>query len=83
MDAHAQKIADFWERFAAAPSAPQPEADFVREELESLARTIRDGLREPLKAGNTEVARSVRTALERCRNEIREIIAGQQQQPDS
>lgn len=74
LDTHTQEIADFWERFAAAPSAAQPEATFVREELENLARTIRDGLREPLQAGNTEAARAVRTALERCRNEVREIL---------
>ena len=78
LDTHASEIADFWERFAAAPSAAPPEAGFVREELESLARTIRDGLREPLKTGNTEVARAVRAALERCRSEIREIIVAQQ-----
>ena len=72
LDAHAQEIADFWERFAASSAPRQPEVGFVREELESLARTIRAGL-----SGNSneEKARSIRAALERCRNEIREILA--------
>ena len=73
LDAHAQEIADFWERFAAAASPRHPEAGFVREEMESLARTIRDGLRGD---ADPEKARSIRAALERCRNEIREILSG-------
>lgn len=72
LDAHVQEIADFWERFAAASSVRHPEAGFVREELESLARTIRDGLRG---SGDIEKARSIRAVLERSRNEIREILA--------
>ncbi len=72
LDAHAPEIADFWERFAAASTADQPDAGFVREEMESLIRTIRDGLRS---SGNQEKARSIRAVLERSRNEIREILA--------
>ncbi len=75
LDAHAQEIADFWERFAAAPSETQPEAGFVRDEMESLARTVWEGLRGPHPAGDRETARSIRAVLERCRNEIREILA--------
>jgi DNA-binding PadR family transcriptional regulator len=75
LDSHAQEIADFWERFGAAPPSSQPEAGFVREELQSLERTVWEGLRGPLSAGNMDTVRAVRTALERCRNEIREILS--------
>ena len=73
LDARAPEIADFWERFAAASSPRHPEAGFIREELESLARTIRDGLRGD---GDQEKARRIRAVLERSRNEIREILVG-------
>ena len=76
LDAHAQEITDFWERFAAAPSETHPETGFVRDELESLTRTIWEGLRGPHPGGDRETARSIRAVLERCRNEIREILAG-------
>jgi DNA-binding PadR family transcriptional regulator len=74
LETHAQEIADFWERFGAASPNSQPEASFVREELQSLERTVWEGLRGPLSAGNMDTVRAVRTALERCRNEIREIV---------
>ena len=75
LDAHTQEIADFWERFAAVSTADQPDAGFVRDELESLGRTVWEGLRGPLSTGDKETARSIRAELERCRNEIREILA--------
>ena len=75
LDSHAQEIADFWERFAAASPANQPEAGYVREEMESLVRTVWEGLRGPGSAASTETIKKVRLALERCRSEIREILA--------
>ena len=74
LETHTQEIADFWARFAADPSATKPEAGFLRDEMESLVRTVREGLHGPLSTGDTEVIRTVRLALERCRNEIREIV---------
>ena len=75
LDSHAQEIADFWERFAAGSPANQPEAGYVREEMESLVRTVWEGLRGPGSAASTETIKNVRLALERCRSEIREILA--------
>lgn len=75
LEAHAQEIADFWERFAAMPSAALPESGFLREEIDSLTRTVREGLRGPVSTGDTAMIRNVRLALERCRNEIREIVS--------
>ena len=78
LEGHTQQIADFWERLGAASPESQPEAGFVREDLQSLERTVWEGLREPLSTGNTDMVRAVRAALERCRNEIREIVTAQQ-----
>ena len=78
LETHAQEIADFWERFGAASPDSRSEAGFVREELQSLERTVWEGLRGPSGGASTQTAKNVRLALERCRNEIREIITAQQ-----
>ena len=75
LETHAQEIADFWERFGAASPDSRPEAGFVREELQSLERTVWEGLRGPGSAASPETAKNVRLALERCRNEVREILS--------
>lgn len=74
LETHAQEIADFWVRFSAAQSAGGPEAGFLRDEMESLFRTVWEGMRGPLSTGDTESIKNVRLSLERCRNEIREIL---------
>ena len=73
LDSHAQEVTDFWERFGAAPSGSQPELGVLRDEMELLAKTIWDSLRGP-GTESTNTIRAVRAALERCRNEIREIV---------
>ena len=66
-----------WARFAGqAPSgASRHEAAFLHDELQDLHRTIWEGLRGAHLAGDGEAVRQVRQALERCKNEVREIIA--------
>ncbi len=74
LEARAEDLNAFWTRFGAAatPAASQPEIGFLQEEIDQLARTIWNGLR-----GRDDAAtiRSVRAAVERCRGEVREIIA--------
>jgi DNA-binding PadR family transcriptional regulator len=77
LEAHAGTVEAVWSRFAGgAPSgASRHEAAFLHDELQDLHRTIWEGLRGPLDAGDGQAVRQVRQALERCKNEVREIIA--------
>ncbi len=74
LEARAGDLNAFWTRFgtSATAAASQPEIGFLREELDNLARTIWNGLRG---LDDAEKVRSVRAAVERCRSEVREIIA--------
>ena len=74
LEARAGDLNAFWTRFgtSATAAAGQPQIGFLREEIDSLARTIWNGLRG---LDDTEKVRSVRAAVERCRSEVREIIA--------
>jgi DNA-binding PadR family transcriptional regulator len=71
--AHTEEIAAFWAQFV-LPDTPSARAElgFLEEELEYLERAVRGGLR-----GNpdAELVRSVRVALENCRNEVRRLVA--------
>ena len=74
---HADVIQAFWARFPDGGSAAgRHEVSFLRDELHDLARTVHSGLHDALRGGDTERVRRVRLALERCKNEIREIVAG-------
>ena len=77
LDAHAEEVKEFWERFTAstAAEASRHELSFLHEELEGLNRTIRAGLHEAIASGDQEKIRSVRKAVENCQNEIRRIIS--------
>ena len=77
LDAQASRVTAFWSRFesGSASEASRHEAGFLQEELESLSRTIWGGLRDVIGQGDRETLRRARQAVERCRDEIREIIA--------
>ena len=77
LEAHAGTVEAVWSRFAGqAPSeASRHEAAFLQDELQDLHRTVWEGLRGAHHAGDGETVRQVRQALERCKNEVREIIA--------
>jgi DNA-binding PadR family transcriptional regulator len=77
LEAHSGRVDSIWERFAGhAPSgASRHEAAFLQAELQDLNRTIWGGLRGALRQGDDETVRRVRLALERCKNEVRDIIA--------
>ncbi len=74
LNTHTQEIADFWERFAAVPITEQPEIGFLRDDLESLARTVWEGMRGLPNTEGKAAARSIHAALEQCRSEVREIL---------
>lgn len=77
LEAHADEVADFWARFAGPTTSPasRPEAGFLRDELDELARTVWGGLRDALDRDDPETVRAVRQALARCREEVRSILS--------
>jgi DNA-binding PadR family transcriptional regulator len=77
LEAHAEVVAQTWVRFGGeSPSAvSRHEIAFLRDELHNLAQTAREGLHGALRHGDVETVRQVRLALERCKNEIRGLIA--------
>jgi DNA-binding PadR family transcriptional regulator len=74
---HAEAIEHFWARFTGAADSgmDRPEFGFVQDELRELARTVRVAVRSATACGDDTTAREVRSAVERCKNEVREIIA--------
>lgn len=77
LDAHAEHVDAFWGRFAASSIAKtsRHEVGFLQDELDDLARTAWGGLREAIERDDQQTIRHVRLAVERCQNDIREIIA--------
>ena len=77
LEARAEDLSAFWARFGsqAASATSQPEIGFLREALEDLGRTVWGGLRSFVDRDDVETVRRVRQAVERCRSEVREIIA--------
>jgi DNA-binding PadR family transcriptional regulator len=73
---HTEEIAAFWERFATVvgTTGQRVEMGFLEEEVEFLTRTLWNGLREA-GADNTEILRRLRQSIERCRNEVRDILS--------
>jgi DNA-binding PadR family transcriptional regulator len=76
LDAHAEDVDAFWARFASRSTVhtSRHEVGFLQDQLDDLARTAWGGLREAIERGDQQVIRRVRQAVERCQNEIREII---------
>jgi DNA-binding PadR family transcriptional regulator len=78
LDAHAADVEGFWARFEAkgVAQASRHEVTFLEEELESLSRTIWGGLAGAIERGDQEMVRRVRQAVERCREDVRNVISG-------
>jgi DNA-binding PadR family transcriptional regulator len=77
LDAHAEHVDAFWGRFAARKIAKtsRHEVGFLQDELDDLTRTVWGGLREAIERDDQQMIRRARQAVERCQNEIREIIS--------
>jgi hypothetical protein len=75
---HADEVEGFWTRFAPPPSpASAAETGFLRDEWGELARTVWGGLWGAAERDDpAATVRAVRQALERCKNDIRAILAG-------
>jgi DNA-binding PadR family transcriptional regulator len=51
------------------------EAGYLKAELLDLMRTVQEGVGGAVRGGDEETVRRVRQAVERCKNEVRDIIA--------
>lgn len=78
LNEHAEAVRHFWARFAgdADPRRESPEAGFVQDELHELTRTVWVAVRAATAHDDQATTRAVRAAVERCKNEVRAIIAG-------
>jgi DNA-binding PadR family transcriptional regulator len=78
LDAHVDVVQSVWARFpdGGAAGTQRHEVGFVEDELRELARTVWAGLHSAARNGDAERVRRVRLVLERAKNEVREIIAG-------
>ncbi len=75
--AHDDVVRGFWSRFTeqAPPRQSRAEVGFVRDEFGELTRTVWEGVRGIMRGGDHAAIRDIRLALERCKGEVREIIA--------
>ncbi|MBV9709907.1 MAG: helix-turn-helix transcriptional regulator, partial [Ktedonobacteraceae bacterium] len=78
LQAHADFTKEFWERYG-HPVPPPPtllSIEFVYEELQSLQRTVEKGVHMLTQQVDQQSLLSLRKALERSKNEIRDLLAG-------
>lgn len=76
LEEHSHFAQDFWSRFhERVPSgATLQEINFLKDALHDLTRTVGRSLHSAIFTGNPDTIRRMRQTLERCQNEIREII---------
>lgn len=76
LNTHEEVIKEFWTRYEhPLPSrCTQSEIDFLHEEIHDLHRTVKNGSLTVSQYDDRQALVSMRQALERCRNEIRDII---------
>ncbi len=72
----ADSVNSFWDRFKEQEltASIQHEVEFLRDALDDLSRTVWNSLRIAMAGGDTKTVRNVRATIERCQNEIREIV---------
>jgi DNA-binding PadR family transcriptional regulator len=77
-DERAEHLQAFWQRFTApqAPEGARVELEFLGEEMGDLMRTVWSRLRPGVGNADQETIRRIRQAVERCKNEVRSILAG-------
>ena len=70
-------VEGFWSRFQNrwGSGQTQTELKFAGDALKDLLRTVVEGFKSGALRGDAETVRKLRAAIERCENDIREIIA--------
>jgi DNA-binding PadR family transcriptional regulator len=76
LETHGGMVEAVIERFSrhAPGGVAGHETGFLRAELQDLMRTVQEGV-GAMRQGDEETVRRVRQAVERCKNEVRDIIA--------
>lgn len=77
LEEHAKPVELFWSRFhESRPSdGARYELGFLGDSLADFTRTIMGGVRGAMASGDEETIRRVRLAVERCQNEVRQILS--------
>ena len=77
LDKQHSTVESFWSRFSEdmPPDASMHELRFAGDALKDLLRTLADGLKAGALTRDTDTVRRVRESIERCQNEIRQIIS--------
>ena len=77
LETHGEWLQAFWARFNAGTNdgPVRYEVGFLRDEFESLGRTLWTGLREAIAAGDVNTLKRVRQAIQNCREEVRGIVS--------
>jgi DNA-binding PadR family transcriptional regulator len=77
LDKQHSTVEGFWSRFGdeAPHDVNMPELKFARDALVDLLRTLGDGLKSGAIGGDSDTVRRIRESLERCQNEVRQIIS--------
>ena len=78
LDERNSVVEGFWSRFKESRprGAARHEISFMLEALNGLNRTVSQGIHATMSTGDVDMIRGMRAAIERCQNEIRNIIAG-------
>lgn len=78
-------LQEFWERYGQPEFSPsgRHEMEFLHQELHDLERTVLEGARILMGAGQEDALRNLRRALETCKNRARDIITGRKPEEES
>ena len=85
LDSHRQDLNEFWDRYGQPEFSPsgRHEMEFLHQELHDLERTVLEGARILMGAGQEDSLRALRKALETCKNRARDIITGRKSEEET
>ncbi|MBX3170813.1 MAG: helix-turn-helix transcriptional regulator [Candidatus Eremiobacteraeota bacterium] len=85
LDSHQGDLEGFWDRYGQPEfsTSGRHEMVFLHQELHDLERTVLEGARILMGAGQEDSLRSLRKALESCKNHARDIITGRKPEEET
>lgn len=85
LDSHHDDLEIFWHRYGQPEFSPagRHEMEFLHHELHDLERTVLEGARILMGAGQEDSLRALRKALESCKNRARDIITGRKPEEET
>jgi len=77
LEAQTEWLAEFWANFESGPASEpvRHETEFLQDELDSLSRTVWNGLQQAIARGDRETIRRARQLVSQCRDGIRDLVA--------